>query len=376
MTCRKCQKEIQDDFVYCPWCGAKQEQERTRKKRGNGQGSVYQLQNRKWVAQRVWGYYTDDDGKKHISRTRKSGFSTKKEALAYLATMTQKSTVNTDIPFLELYRLWKPFYAQRGISKSTMDCYHSAMNYFKTVWPMKLNEIGIDDLQECILDCPKGKRTRQNMKVVASLLYKYAIPRGYTQEPINLGEFLYVVGTEGARRQAFTTEEIKIIRNGIGVVPYADYIYCMIYLGFRPNEFLDLTMDSYNCDEKCFIGGSKTEAGKNRIVTISPKIQPIIDRLTDRKTNGHIFCNDSGNRLNEKRFRFLFAEALRQLGIPSTEERKMTPHCCRHTFATLMKGIDADSKDKLELIGHTTEEMLQYYQHVSLDDLRKITDQI
>lgn len=41
-----------------------------------------------------------------------------------------------------------------------------------------------------------------------------------------------------------------------------------------------------------------------------------------------------------------------------------------------MKKIEAPEKDKLELIGHTSEEMLRYYQDVSYADLRKITDQL
>ena len=58
------------------------------------------------------------------------------------------------------------------------------------------------------------------------------------------------------------------------------------------------------------------------------------------------------------------------------KRHKYTPHTCRHTFSTLMKRIDAPSKDKLELIGHTSEEMLRYYQDVKVDDLRRITDML
>ena len=39
-----------------------------------------------------------------------------------------------------------------------------------------------------------------------------------------------------------------------------------------------------------------------------------------------------------------------------------------------MKRVDGADKDKLELIGHTSNEMLRHYQDVSLKDLRKITD--
>ena len=53
-----------------------------------------------------------------------------------------------------------------------------------------------------------------------------------------------------------------------------------------------------------------------------------------------------------------------------------TPHSCRHAFAAFMKRIPGNSKGKLQLIGHTSEQMLQYYQDVSLADLRKITVEI
>ena len=55
---------------------------------------------------------------------------------------------------------------------------------------------------------------------------------------------------------------------------------------------------------------------------------------------------------------------------------KYTPHTCRHTFATLMKRVEGADKDKQELIGHASAEMLRYYQDAPLDDLRKITDAI
>lgn len=39
-----------------------------------------------------------------------------------------------------------------------------------------------------------------------------------------------------------------------------------------------------------------------------------------------------------------------------------------------MKRVAGSDKDKLELMGHTSTEMLRHYQDVSFDDLRKVTD--
>ena len=58
------------------------------------------------------------------------------------------------------------------------------------------------------------------------------------------------------------------------------------------------------------------------------------------------------------------------------QRHRITPHSCRHTFATLIKRVGGAEKDKLELIGHTSGEMLRHYQDVDLADLRQITDAI
>ena len=131
------------------------------------------------------------------------------------------------------------------------------------------------------------------------------------------------------------------------------------------------------------MGGAKTEAGKNRVVTVSPKIQPIVDRLTRDKLAGPVFCARDGSPMTRWSYRNLFFSVLDACGIENpitvvdgVERRKYTPHSCRHTFATMMKRVDGADKDKLELIGHTSAEMLRYYQDVSFDDLRKVTDQL
>ena len=42
----------------------------------------------------------------------------------------------------------------------------------------------------------------------------------------------------------------------------------------------------------------------------------------------------------------------------------------------MMKRVNGADKDKQELIGHASSEMLRDYQDVNVDDLRKITDAI
>ena len=382
MNCIKCNLEIDDDSIYCKICGKKQIKEPVNRQRGNGQGSILRRGN-KWIAYAPVIYYKDDQGKLR-KKTRSKTCATKKEAAAALAEMIAKPDVKKKktITFKALYDKWLPTHEA---GKSTMDCYKAAMKYFQPVWFMRMDDIDVDDLQDCLDNCGKGKRTQQNMKAVCGLVYKYGIPRQSVPENLNLAQFLKVGGEDAVHRESFDSAQIDAIKKQIGITPKADYVYCLIYLGFRPSEFLSLTVENYDADNKCFIGGSKTDAGTNRTVTISPKIQPYITKIAADRTEGAFFCADSGKAYSLQDFtEKVFYPVLEAAGIDNPmveisggiERHKFTPHSCRHTFATLLKNVQASDKDKLELIGHTSDEMLRYYQDVKVEDLRKITDNL
>lgn len=378
MKCRKCKAELPDGSKFCNMCGSRVAASTHKPKaRGNGTGSVYRRGN-VWTAVIVVAYKIDDDGKIHRLTRSKSGFKTKKEALEYIPTLKQESARKPKtITFKQLYDAWLPTHRA---GKDTLNCYKAAYKYFAAVHWLNICDIDIDDLQDCVDDCPRGRRTKENMKTLCGLIYKYAIPRHYVT--LNLAEYLIVDGERG-HKAALPDEALEKLLNRVGSVFGADYILCQCYLGFRPAEFVALDAANYNRTQRAFIGGAKTEAGTNRTVTVSPKIQPIIDRLTAGKTSGAVFVDPEGKPLSVERYRILFYDVLSACGIENPKSERdgkyfytYTPHSCRHTFATMMKRIEAPDKDKLELMGHTSTEMLRHYQDVNYDDLRKITDML
>lgn len=374
MLCRKCKHEIPEGAAYCCSCGCKQEVSARTKSRGNGQGYVFKRENGTWTAMMTVCYELDGDGRKHRRTRSKGGFKTKRDAVAYLPQLKIGPKAIKPMTFQEIYDKWLPTHRA---DKSTINNYKAAYKWFRPLWYLRFCDIGIDDLQDCIDECPRGRSTIEKMKALAGLLYKFAIPR--RQADINLGEYLIVSGERG-QKNGLPLWALEKLKDAIGAVPYADYVVAQCYLGFRPSELLALSIKDYDKDSRAFVGGSKTDAGRDRVVTVSPKIQPIIDRLTVGRSDGAVF-GQNGAPMPIKAYREAFYAALDAIGLDNpthlvngVEYHTYTPHSCRHTFATLMKSVQGADKDKLELIGHTSTEMLRHYQDISIEDLRKITD--
>ena len=382
MICSKCSAEIAPEWSVCPFCGRPVNYSPTRKKRGNGQGSVYKLKNGKYKAVVITGWYHIEGEKNLRRKTRSKVFEKKADAVKAIKELTAPRTESKKCTFQQLYDKWLPTHKA---GKDTLNCYKAAYKYFKPLYAMQISDIDIDDLQECMDDCPHGKRTKQNMKALCGLMYKYGIPRELVPSKLNLAEYLKVDGDAAAHRSGFNDVQLEKIKKACGVVPQAELIYIMIYLGFRPSEFLALKKTDFHVMNGvlCAVGGAKTEAGKGRIVPVSDKILPYVNCLISNANDYIVPLNEVVDRLkyftNE-----IFYPTLEKIGIdnPIVEisggktRHKYTPHSCRHTFATLMKRVNGADKDKQELIGHASAEMLRYYQDVEVQDLNQIIQAI
>lgn len=383
MECRKCKKEIPENSVFCNHCGAKQElAKKTRKTRtrGNGEGTVYQ-RGKTWTACLIVGWWVDDKLVAHPQRRYKGGFKTKKEALEYIPTLRKGGNPDADITFQSLYRRW--FDDHEGkVGESTMKGYASAYNHFKPLWGFKFRDITTDDMQECLDGGGKGRRTKELMKALAGCVYKYAAARQIVTH--NYAQYLYVGNEKKGTHPAFSMKQVEQIRQAAAAGDLrAVYTYCLIYLGFRPNEMLSLTRDAFHKDgdAEYLIGGGKTEAGTDRTVPISPKIRQYLYELL-LKASPYIFPREDGKLMDDKWFRDRwFYPLLADLTIQSMPDKEhpasLVPYSCRHTFANLLKNVEGADKDKASLIGHTDYAFTQQrYQSAELENLLGIVNKI
>lgn len=383
MLCPKCDRPIPNDAVCCCYCRTKVGQPvRARSKRPNGSGSVFRHGNG-WKAQVVDHYERTDQtksGLRPIYKT-KSGFRTKKDALNYLPTLIESTPRRHSHPvrtFAENYAAWSEQYASRASAK-TMEGYNGAFKHYARLHHIKVDAISATDLQSCINDCPAGRRTKQLMKVVANLIFKYCMDDDQVTK--NPAANLYVGDDETTHYDPLTEEELSRIAS-CGL-PYSDYVVAMCYLGHRPAELFGFKKDDYHeQDGIAFIaGGIKTKAGRERTVTIPPKVMSIIQRQLSLEDTDLLFPrirqDKDGNPLYDQmpvRYfnKFVWKPLMEQLGIVGK-----VPYACRHTFANKIKRVSGDEKDKAGLMGHASYSTTrEHYQTTSLEEKRAITDQI
>ena len=356
------------------------------KSRGNGQGTAYKRKNSQyWTAEAVVGWRTPADESKPpipIKRT-KAGFKTKREALEYCPMLHVEEEKKVRLTMGKVYDEWLPFYEPR-IVKSTMDCYRAAFKHFAPLHDKFIDSISAGDLQDCMDNCPAGKRTHENMKAFAGLLWQYAYDRDMVAKDVTIN--LYTGKGETKQRDPITEEELEIIRQAIGKEPFAEYVYAICYLGFRPTEFLNLKKQSLRVEKGLLIltEGIKTEAGKNRDVPVPPVLGMIFAERMATPGTDLLFPQYRYNQKKEfigyKQMsheyfnKHIFKPMMKRLGIAEGK----TPYCARHTYSDKVKRLDnVDDKTKASVMGHTDYKFTQsHYQSTDINDLKALVSGI
>ena len=223
--------------------------------------------------------------------------------------------------------------------------------------------------QECIDEfAKKGKSfsSVNKLKVLFSVLYSYAIENDIVNK--NYAQFIILPRIEQNQKRALTDIEIKKIydyaKSGDKTAKWTLYL---ILSGWRISEMLELTRFNYDVKERCFIGGKKTAAGKNRRVPVHTAVQWIVDEQLAR--NGKtVFCMKNGETMTTDYFRRrMFPKMLKELNL----DESLTPHATRHTFATLLKRGGADDFYRKRLLGHSSGNITDdVYTHEDIESLR------
>jgi integrase len=236
------------------------------------------------------------------------------------------------------------------LSKSARNGYASWIKHFETIYNRQIDNITLADLQY-VFDNDKSKNgTQMHMKVLCSKIFEYAVIHQYISRDFDYTSYIRTAEfKQSAKHYPFTMDEIKKLKTINTSEAYLILIY--IYTGLRAGELLNISRSNIHIDEYCnddgsnksisyIVTGSKTDAGKNRVVPIHNDIkQFVIDELLT-----------SDKRLIDCTYASLNSTVLSTVNgyLKATH----TMHDTRQTFASLCQLYKVDVYARKKILGH------------------------
>ena len=262
----------------------------------------------------------------------------------------QKKTQKRVPTFKEIYDV---LYEEEisKLSKSARDGYSSWIKKFEPLHNRAINTISLADLQIFFDNKKYGNGLQVHMKVLCSKIFKYAVIHQYIKRDNDYTSYIKVAEyKESEKHYSFSIEEIKQLKQLD--TPEAHIILIYIYTGCRASELIKIDRSNIHIDEYCnddgtemrisyIVTGSKTEAGKNRVIPIHNDIKKyVIDELL--RDDKRLIDSCYGNIANKS----VLPKINDALGA------KHTMHDTRKTFATLCQMNHIDIYVRKKVLGH------------------------
>lgn len=374
-------------------------------RRANGTGNIYKMKGGKrrkpWRVRVTVGWELNPKTGRCKQNLKTLGYyASRAEAEAALVAYQEcPYDLNTkDITFKELYEQWTEDYFKKLTSISSERTITSAYRYCSGLYNMKMRDIRIYHLQECMdkgyIIPDRGKEkgqkryasacTKVRIKSMFNLMFDWAyareiVDRNYARAFELDKETKIKQVREKRKNTIFSNEEIDLLWKNVDKIAFVDMVLCGIYSGWRPQELAILKIKDIDLELQVMYGGMKTDAGKDRCVPIHPLIQPLIEkRYAEAKELGsnYLFNDINGQQgiyMTYDKYRGRFNKVVERLQMDHH------PHETRHTFITKAKRVRMEEYILKRIVGHAINDNTEKtYTHREIEELkaemRKIED--
>lgn len=260
----------------------------------------------------------------------------------------------------ELFDLWEEKRAVK-LGTSNRSSLKSAYKHCSKLGKVKYKQIKSYQMQDCIDSCGCGYSTQGAIKNLWGHLDRFALELDIISK--RCSDLLTSDPIPETTKEIFTDEEVSRLWENQNF-PWVDSILFFLYTGFRISEMIDLRTETVNLQEWTLTGGTKTAAGKNRLIPIHSKIQSIVQKRFEQSKNGYLF-EHNGKKLNQTQYREFWAAVMEALKMDHT------PHECRHTFRSRLDSAGANKVCIDRLMGHKSKGTGErVYTHKNIEELR------
>ena len=328
----------------------------------NSFGSVIKLggKRRRPYAVRITAGWTDDGKQilKYISYHAK-----KAEAVQALLEFNQNphDIDAARITFAEIYERWSEIEFKK-LSESSVKGYKSAFKHCKPLYGKVFKELRKTHLQAVIdaIDAPSMKETT---KFLFQKSYRFALENDIVQK--DYSSFVTLPKKLPAKPKVpFTQDEIDYLWENIDSIKYADFTLILLYTGMRIGELIAINKSDIHLEERYMVGGSKTDAGIDRVIPLHDRIIPLIEKRMNEAEHEWLFSNKRGARLQYSPFMKYHWKKLMQ-----DIKGEHTPHDTRHTFITNMDRLNVKKLTIQRIVGHSNADVTEHYTHKLIEEL-------
>ncbi len=355
----------------------------TKRRRGNGEGSLSQIPDGRWMAR---FFVTLPDGsrkRRHI--TLKDKDEVMRRMRQEMSQSDKGLTVHHERHTVASWlNYWLAEIDAKQVKDSTLGIHqdHCHKNIIPEIGNISLLGLKPDHVRRMIANWDKrgmGTRSQQIGRDVISAALRDAMKLEYIHR--NVARLVDKPKHTPKERTIWTPQEAKIFLEAMKEHRFYGLFLIFFYYGVRRGEasglrWMDVDFDRdiihlrqqvYLVGHKTKIGALKTQESRRRL-DMTPAIKEVL--LAEREKRGDVNEGDliyltlRGNPLNGRSLLQMFDRIARKNGLP-----RLTLHEIRHTVTSLMHNQGVSPKAAQAILGHKSiVTTLQVYTHCSDDE--------
>ena len=381
MDCKFCKVHLLDEAIFCHMCGKRQQiQSKRRRHRAQSQGTITKLSGKR--ENPYWARLPANYSSGNVIRKSVGCFPTYNaaaEALSKAMYLIDTEIDKQDVITLEnIYDRFITSHYYIALSKSAQSSHRTAWQHLKEVADTPVDEINKETFQIPIDNLYEEGIKRESLAKVrnlSSLLCKEAM--GLNLININFGQLVQLPKADSTPAKPFSSVDLQLLWEAVDSGNKdAMTLQVLNYTGMRPGELFSVDIAEHlHIDGTYWYikNGSKTTAGRNRIIPIPQILHESILVLIDGRVSDPLIATENGSfwRLDNWRPR-RFNPLMDALGLSG-----YTPYSCRHTYADLQKRRNANPEIVMRIMGHADYATTVEHYHTTTDeDIARICNSV